>query len=138
MKYGELTHSIIGCAMEVHRELGNGFQELIYQRSLALELDEKKIKYAREVEMDVFYKGVVVGSRRVDFMIENILAVEIKAIKVLEDVHLAQAMNYLEAYNLEVGLLINFGARSLDLKEFTTINHSNLIILLIKVQTKMF
>lgn len=56
MKYGELTHSIIGCAMEVHRELGNGFQELIYQRSLALELDEKKIKYAREVEMEVFIK----------------------------------------------------------------------------------
>ncbi|MAO65961.1 MAG: GxxExxY protein [Balneola sp.] len=116
MKYKELTHRIIGCAMEVHSALGNGFQELIYQRSLGLEFDLQKIKYAREVDVDVFYKGVAVGSRRVDFLIENKLAVEIKAIKELEDVHLAQAMNYLEAYNLEVGLLINFGGRSLEFK----------------------
>ncbi|HBQ61057.1 MAG TPA: GxxExxY protein [Balneolaceae bacterium] len=116
MKYKELTHRIIGCAMEVHSALGNGFQELIYQRSLGLEFDLQKIKYAREVDMDVFYKGVAVGSRRVDFLIENKLAVEIKAIKELEDVHLAQAMNYLEGYNLEVGLLINFGGRSLEFK----------------------
>ncbi|MEX0722349.1 MAG: GxxExxY protein [Gracilimonas sp.] len=116
MKYEELTHRIIGCAMEVHADLGNGFQELIYQRSLALEMDLQKIKYAREVDMDVFYKGVIVGSRRVDFLIQNKIAVELKAIKELEDVHLAQAMNYLEAYNLEIGLLINFGAKSLEFK----------------------
>ncbi|MEX2477983.1 MAG: GxxExxY protein [Gracilimonas sp.] len=116
MKYEELTHRIIGCAMEVHADLGNGFQELIYQRSLALEMNLQKIKYAREVDMDVFYKGVIVGSRRVDFLIQNKIAVELKAIKELEDVHLAQAMNYLEAYNLEIGLLINFGAKSLEFK----------------------
>jgi GxxExxY protein len=116
MKYEELTHRIIGCAMEVHADLGNGFQELIYQRSLALEMDLQKIKYAREVDMDVFYKGVIVGSRRVDFLINNKIAVELKAIMELEDVHLAQAMNYLEAYNLEIGLLINFGAISLEFK----------------------
>lgn len=116
MKYKELTHQIIGAAMEVHSYLGNGFQELIYQRSLAIELDSQNVEYAREVDMDVFYKGIAVGSRRVDFLINNILAVEIKAIKKLEDVHLAQAMNYLEAYNLEVGLLINFGSTSLEFK----------------------
>ncbi len=116
MKYKDLTHIIIGCAMEVHNALGNGFQEVIYQRSLGLEFDLQKIEYAREVDMNVFYKGVIVGSRRVDFLVQKALAVEIKAIKELEDVHLAQAMNYLEAYKLEVGLLINFGARSLDFK----------------------
>jgi GxxExxY protein len=116
MKYEALTHQVIGCAMEVHRNLGNGFQELIYQRSLALELDEKGIEYAREVDMDISYKGVIVGSRRVDFLIKNKILVELKAVKELDDVHLAQAMNYLEAYDLQVGLLINFGGRSLEFK----------------------
>ena len=116
MKYEQLTHKIIGCAMEVHSALGNGFQEVIYQRSLEYELELQNLHYAREVEMPVYYKDLQVGTRRVDFLIEDVLSVELKAIIELEDVHLAQAMNYLEAYNLEVGLLINFGSRSLTFK----------------------
>ena len=116
MKYEQLTHKIIGCAMEVHSALGNGFQEVIYQRSLKYELELQKLYFAREVEMPVYYKDLHVGTRRVDFLIEDVLSVELKAVINLEDVHLAQAMNYLEAYNLEVGLLINFGSRSLTFK----------------------
>ena len=116
MKYEQLTHKVIGCSMEVHSALGNGFQEVIYQRALEYELELQKIHFAREVEMPVYYKDLQVGTRRVDFLIEKVLSVEIKAIIELGDVHLAQAMNYLEAYNLEVGLLINFGSRSLDFK----------------------
>jgi len=115
-KYSELTGKIIGAAMEVHTILGCGFQELIYQRALYLELKLRKISFKREESMKVFYKGRSVGERRVDFLVEDKIAVEIKAIKALEDVHFAQAINYLEAYNLEIGLLINFGAKSLDFK----------------------
>ena len=102
--------------MEVHNHLGNGFQEVIYQRALAIELDLKGIQYSREHEMDIQYKGNLIGSRRVDFFVEDKIMVEIKAIINLEDVHLAQAMNYVEAYGLEIGLLINFGAKSLQFK----------------------
>lgn len=115
-KYSEVTGSIIGCAMEVHKRLGNGFQEVIYQRALAIELTEASIPYRRELEMPIFYKDHNIGSRRVDFFIDDCVSVELKAISQLEDVHLAQAINYLEAYNLEVGLLINFGGRSLQYK----------------------
>jgi GxxExxY protein len=112
----ELTHRIIGCAMEVHRTLGNGFQEVIYQRALAIEMAAQGLEFAREQEMQVFYKGVEIGTRRVDFFIAGVVMVELKALVALEDVHLAQAKNYLEAYGLEVGLLINFGGRSLEFK----------------------
>lgn len=115
-KYSELTSQIIGCAMEVHKILGNGFQEVIYQRALSLELTLQGIDHQREVEMDIYYKHKKIGTRRVDFLIQDTISVEIKAIINLEDVHLAQAINYLEAYNLEVGLLINFGSKSLDFK----------------------
>ncbi|AQG82273.1 GxxExxY protein [Spirosoma montaniterrae] len=115
-KYSELTWRVNGCAMEVHRRLGNGFQEVIYQRALAIELHEAGISFQREVEMPIFYRGQSVGTRRVDFLIENVLCVELKAVSQLEDIHLAQAINYLEAYHSEVGLLINFGARSLEHK----------------------
>jgi GxxExxY protein len=113
-KYSAITASIIGCAMEVHKILGNGFQEVIYQRALAEEFILKKVGASREFEMNVFYKGKVIGTRRVDFLIENVVSVEIKALVKLEDVHLAQALNYLEAYNLEIGMLINFGTKSLE------------------------
>jgi len=116
MKYKDLTFDIIGCAMEVHRHLGNGFQEVIYQRALAIEMSSKGINYSREFEMKIDYKGHEVGTRRVDFFVESKIMVEIKALINLEDVHLAQAMNYVEAYNLEIGLLINFGAKSLEHK----------------------
>lgn len=116
MKHEAITREIIGAAMEVHRILGNGFQEVIYQRSLEIELRNRSIIFQREFEMDIFYKEQKVGNRRVDFFIENEIMLEIKAVIILEDVHLAQAKNYLEAYNKEIGLLINFGAKSLQFK----------------------
>lgn len=116
MKYEELTQKIIGCAMRVHSALGNGFQEVIYQRALAIELADADLDFVREHEMPVMYRQHEVGTRRVDFLIEDKVMVELKALVELEDVHLAQAMNYLEAYGLEIGLLINFGARSLQFK----------------------
>lgn len=112
----KITHRIIGCAMEVHNTLGNGFQEVIYQRCLSIELNRNSIAHQREVEMPIFYKGNDVGLRRADFLVMEEIMVELKAIIDLEDVHLAQAMNYLEAYNLPTGLLINFGAKSLQFK----------------------
>lgn len=112
----ELTGKVIGCCMEVHRFLGNGFQEVIYQRALAIELKLQNINFSREHEMSIYYKGEDIGTRRVDFFVEGRIMVEIKAIIQLEDVHLAQAINYLEAYGLEIGLLVNFGAKSLEFK----------------------
>ena len=116
MKYEELTHKIIGCAMRVHSALGNGFQEVIYQRAMEIEMADNGITFSREYEMPVYYKNQQIGTRRVDFLVEENISVELKAIIKMEDVHLAQAINYLEAYDLEVGLLINFGAKSLDFK----------------------
>ena len=110
------TREIIGSAMEVHNVLGNGFQEVVYQRALSVEMKLRNIEYQREFEMPLFYKGVDVGQRRVDFLVANEISVEIKAVIKLEDVHLAQAINYLEAYNLYTGLLINFGSNSLQFK----------------------
>jgi len=124
MKYKELTHNIIGCAMKVHSELGNGFQEIIYQRSLVIEMRKQNIFFDREMSMKIFYDGIKVGTRRVDFFVENIIMVEIKAVIQLQDVHLAQAMNYCQAYNLPVGLLINFGGRSLEFKRVYNVNHA--------------
>ncbi|MFZ2901190.1 MAG: GxxExxY protein [Saprospiraceae bacterium] len=115
-KHSALTGKIIGCAMAVHRALGNGFQEVIYQRALAIEMAEQGLSFNREFEMPIFFKGHEIGTRRVDFLIEGVVSVELKALTQLEDVHLAQAINYLEAFDLEVGLLINFGARSLEFK----------------------
>jgi GxxExxY protein len=116
MQHEQLTHKIIGCAMTVHSTLGNGFQEVIYQRALAIEMHEAGISFSREHEMPIYYKNQHIGTRRVDFLVEGIISVEIKAVIQLEDVHLAQAINYLEAYNLEIGLLINFGSKSLAFK----------------------
>jgi GxxExxY protein len=112
----ELTARIIGCAMEVHNVLGNGFQEVIYQRALAIEMSLQGLHFNREQEMQVFYKDHEIGTRRVDFFVKDRVMVEIKAVIQLEDVHLAQAINYLEAYGIGVGLLINFGAKSLQFK----------------------
>ncbi len=116
MKYEDITKRIIGCAMKVHSSLGNGFQEVIYQRALAIEMSCADLSFEREKEMEIFYRGESIGTRRVDFFVEGCIMVELKAITELADVHLAQAMNYLEAYNMEVGLLINFGTRSLQFK----------------------
>ena len=112
----KLTHKIIGCAMKVHSFLGNGFQEVIYQRALAIELAYEGLTFKRELEMAVFYREEQIGTRRVDFFVEDSVMVELKAIEKLEGVHKAQAINYLEAYNIADGLLINFGNTSLDFK----------------------
>jgi GxxExxY protein len=115
-KYSELTGKIIGCSMEVHKILGNGFQEVIYQRAQEEEFIIQGVPAVREFEMMIFYKEKIVGTRRVDFFVGNAVSLEIKALIKLEDVHLNQAINYLEAYNLEIGMLINFGAKSLEYK----------------------
>jgi GxxExxY protein len=116
MKHEEITRRIIGCAMRVHSTIGNGFQEVVYQRALAIEMSSDGLDFDREKEMEIFYRGEQIGTRRVDFFVDGCIMVELKAVIELEDVHLAQAMNYLEAYNMEIGLLINFGARSLQFK----------------------
>lgn len=115
-KYSELTSRIIGCAMKVHSALGNGFQEVIYQRALKIERTDASLSFSREHEMPIYYKQQEIGTSRVDFLVEGVVSVELKAMVTLEDVHLVQAINYLEAYDLEVGLLINFGAKSLQQK----------------------
>ncbi len=118
-KYSELTSKIIGCAITVHKAFGNGFQEVIYQRALEIEMRLAGISFSREHDMPIYYRDELIGTRRVDFLVEGIISVELKAISKLEDVHLAQAINYLEAYNLEIGLLINFGETSLNFKRLT-------------------
>lgn len=115
-KYSEITEKIIGSAMKVHAALGNGFQEVIYQRALEIEMTDAGLHFAREFSMPVYYKNHRIGERRVDFFVEEKIMVELKAIIQLENVHLAQAKNYLEAYNIQVGLLINFGSTSLQFK----------------------
>ena len=114
--YSDITGKIIGAAMKVHSTLGNGFQEVIYQRTLAIEMRTQGLVFQRELEMPIHYSGEEIGTRRVDFLVENKVLVELKAITGLEDVHMAQAINYLEAYHLEVGLLLNFGAKSLEFR----------------------
>jgi GxxExxY protein len=118
LKDPEITEKIIGCAMRVHGALGNGFQEVVYQRCMAIEFDETGLDYKREMEMPIYYKEKEVGTRRVDFLMGNGILVELKAISELNDTHYAQMINYLEAYKLEIGLLINFGEKSLKFKRF--------------------
>src|SRR4051812_11994266 len=117
MMYDDLTYKVIGCAMKVHNTLGNGFQEVIYQRCVAIELEKAKVAFMREVEQTIYYDGRDVGTRRADFVVEEKIIVELKALINLEDVHLAQAKNYVVAYDFPVGLLVNFGATSLQYKK---------------------
>jgi GxxExxY protein len=117
-KYSDITDKIIRSAMQVHKILGNGFQEVVYQRCLAIEFDALGLKYQREVEMPIVYRDKEVGTRRVDFLIEDVVMVELKAITELDESHKAQIINYLEAFKLEIGLLINFGQKSLKWKRF--------------------
>lgn len=118
-KYSELTSRIIKCAMTVHKTLGNGFQEVIYQRALEIEMKLEGLNFNREFEMPIFYRDYQIGTRRVDFLVEGVISVEIKATTKLDETNFAQAINYLEAYNLEIGLLINFGEMSLKFKRLT-------------------
>jgi GxxExxY protein len=123
MIHEEITKRIIGCAMKVHSILGNGFQEVIYQRALAIEMLNNGLSFQREMEMTISYEGIDIGTRRVDFFVEENIMVELKALIKLEEVHIAQAMNYCQAYNLPIGLLINFGAKSLEFKRIYNVNH---------------
>ena len=116
MQHEDLTRRIIAAAMKVHSALGNGFQEVIYQRALEIEFPYHNLTFEREKDMSIHYRGHEIGTRRVDFFVENLIMVELKAVIQLEDAHLAQAMNYLEAYKMEIGLLINFGTKSLQFK----------------------
>jgi GxxExxY protein len=128
MKYGDITEKIIGAAFRVHGTLGCGFREVIYQRALELEFKMMNLEHAREFEMPVYYHDIQIGTRRVDFLVMNTISVELKAVTKLEDVNLAQAMNYLEAYNLEIGLLINFGSKRLEFHRFTNKKYNPLLI----------
>ena len=112
----ELTGRIIGCAMKVHREIGCGFPEVVYQRCLEIEMGAADLAFRREVTMPLFYKGIEVGSRRVDFLVDDLVPVELKAVAAITDAHIAQTLNYLTAYQLRVALLINFGESSLVFK----------------------
>ena len=123
MTHEDLTHKIIGCAMKVHNILGNGFQEVIYQRALAIEFKNESIGFSRELEMPVYYHDEQIGTRRVDFLVEEILMVELKALIRLEDVHLNQAISYCKIYKLPSGLLINFGSNSLECRRVFNNNH---------------
>jgi len=114
----EITGNIIGCAQKVHKQLGNGFQEVIYQRALEIEFEKEKMKFEREKEMDIFYEDRIIGNRRVDFVVDGDIMVELKAITKLEDVNIAQLINYIEAYKVKLGLLINFGTRSLEVRRY--------------------
>jgi len=127
-KYGDITEKIIGAAFRVHGALGNGFQAVIYQRALELEFKMMNMAFAREFEMPIYYLDQQIGTRRVDFLAEDKISVELKAIIKLEDVHIAQAINYLEAYNLEIGLLLDFGSRRLEFHRFTNKKYNPTII----------
>ena len=115
-KHSGITSQIIGCSMEVHKSLGNGFKEVFYQKALAKELKLRGLSFAREIGVQISYKEEDIGMRRMDFIIEQVVLVEIKALKKLGGVHFKQVNNYLELYNLEIGLLINFGAKSLEFR----------------------
>ncbi len=130
-KYADITKQIIGAAFEVHKVLKNGFVESVYHRALEVEFRNTALKVTSEYELPIYYKNQKVGARRVDFFIENKIPVEIKAVTQLEDVHLAQALNYLEAFNVEIGLLINFGSKSVEVRrlynpKFQTLSSENL------------
>jgi GxxExxY protein len=121
--YNPLTHRIIGCAMRVHALLGSGFSEVIYQRALAIELEREEVVAQREVETPIYFRGQQIGTRRVDFLAagptpDQPILVELKATTDFTDAHFAQIINYLEAYRLHVGLLLNFGASSLQYRRF--------------------
>lgn len=118
-KYSEITGKIIGCAMRVHSALGSGFQEVVYQRALAIEMEMEGLSFGREVESPIYYRDRKVGSRRMDFFVDEKVMVELKAVTVINDIHIAQTINYLEAFRIEIGLLLNFGEKSLHFRRFT-------------------
>lgn len=126
LKHKDITQKIIGAAFEVHKFLGNAFQEVIYQRALAIEMQKAGLEFAREIKQNIYYKDSPkpIGTRRADFVVVQKVLVELKAITVLEDVHTAQILNYLKAYRLEIALLLNFGEKSLKYKRLILSQHN--------------
>ncbi len=122
-KYSDITQKVIGTAMTVHNKLGCGFQEIIYQRALSIQLDKVNLNYAREARIPIHFESQEIGTRRVDFIVEENIMLELKAVTQLENIHLAQALNYLETFDLETGLLINFGSKSLEFKRLISKKH---------------
>ena len=117
-KYEAITEKIIASAFEVHKHLGNGFLEVVYQRAMEVEMSLHNLSFRREEEMTIYYKGNEVGKRRVDFLVNGNKLVELKAISEINNIHFVQVINYLEAYKLEIALLLNFGEKSLKIKRF--------------------
>jgi GxxExxY protein len=113
--FDDATGLIIGCALEVHRTLGPGFREIVYQRALAIELQAAGLEFEREVKVPIFYKGHQIDTRRADFVVENVM-VEIKARSQVAPEDYVQALNYVKASGFELGLLLNFGAPRLQVK----------------------
>ena len=126
--YADITEKVIGCAMRVHNKLGNGFQEVIYQRALAIEMRKADLNFQREFEMDIYYDDEVIGKRRVDFFVDDKIMVEIKALSELDNSQPAQTINYLEAFNVEIGLLLNFGAKSLQFRRFINNKYKKTVV----------
>lgn len=127
-KYSDITGKIIGCAMKVHSKMGNGYREIIYQRCLEIEMTKSGLSFNRELEVNVYYEENIVSKRKVDFLVEGVISVELKAITELDQENLNQALNYLEAYKREVGLLINFGAKKLQFKRLINSKQNQLAI----------
>jgi GxxExxY protein len=122
-KYSDITEKVIGCSLNIHKQLGNGFPEIIYHRCLEIEFKKSGLKYKTEFDIPVFYDNIEVGKRRADFIVDDVVLVEIKALQGLDDYCISQVLNYLKAFKLEVGLLINFGEKSLKFKRLiNTIN----------------
>lgn len=134
MKYEDITRRIIAAAMKVHSSLGNGFPEVIYQRALEIELPYHDLSFERELEMPVYYRETLVGKRRVDFLVNELIVVELKAFSAIEDAHIAQTLNYLEAYNIEIGLLINFGGKSLEFHRLTNKKYKSINPIIQQIQ----
>ena len=126
--YADITEKVIGCAMRVHNKLGNGFQEVIYQRALAIEMRKADLNFQREFEMDIYYDDEVIGKRRVDFFVDDKIMVEIKALSELDNSQPAHTINYLEAFNVEIGLLLNFGAKSLQFRRFINNKYKKTVV----------
>ncbi len=118
LKYKELTEKIIGCAMKVHRYFGPGFPEIVYQRALMIELKKAGLSCRQEVERDIIYDGAVIYKRRLDLIVENVVLLELKAQKIVDNTDYNQILNYLRVFQIEVSLLLNFGAQSLQFKRF--------------------
>ena len=134
LKHSDITQKVIGCAFKVHNKLGNGFMEIVYQRALAIEMEKVGLNFSREPEIPIYYDGEEIGIRRVDFIIEKNVILELKAVSNLDETHLAQSLNYLEAFNFDTGLIINFGAPSLNFKRLINSKFKNKSMQSVNVQ----